>query len=109
MSNNEWTVDMNDMEDMTFMPDKKEIEEVPNPFMLQSEYNCFVEPNEVYDEEKAMKAAAKRAVKSSTGVVYIYKLIGKVEQTNYEALVTAETYSIPSNNLLEDKGDEAAK
>lgn len=97
MSDTEWVVGMSE-DEMVGMEEKESADPVPKPYFIStSSWDMTLDPDDK-DEAKeinetiqdVMKRAAKSAVKASSGKAYIYKLIGVVEQTNYEALVKAE-------------------
>lgn len=104
----EFEISMDDIED----EDKPKIcvKRVPRTYLMrEGGWGTDVdEDKNEQDVKVVMKDAAKRAVKSSDGLVYVYQLIAKVEQTNYEALVKAEAIQAPvldSSVLIEADGN----
>ena len=58
------------------------------------------DPDTFMTLEAAMKGAAKKAVKNTSGVIYVAQIISKVEQTNYEQMVKASPIT-ETNKLIE--------
>ena len=62
------------------------------------------DPDTFMTLEAAMKGAAKKAVKNTSGVIYVAQIISKVEQTNYEQMVKASPIT-DTNKLIEGNGN----